>query len=81
MEIIDYILWAVFVAATVVVVGRLTNSYPKLLDMDPTDPMSAFELEDPKKSDICPVCDRKKGEEPLLVCQTDEKCINKSDTH
>ena len=79
MIIIDYILWATFITAMVILVTRFSTSFPKVLDVDVTDPLSVFELEEEEKTDICSVCERKKGSEPLLICQTEEECINKSE--
>jgi hypothetical protein len=81
MIILDYILWVVFVLSLVLLVMRFSERFPKVLDMDITDPLSVFEVDsdDDEKSDICVVCERKKGSEPLLICQN-ENCINKSDT-
>lgn len=83
MIIIDYILWTLFVITMVMIVVRISNFFPNVLDVDITDPLGVFEVDsdDDEKTDICPVCERKKGSEPLLICQTEEECINKSDTH
>jgi hypothetical protein len=82
MIFVDYILWGLFVLSMVILVSRFSERFPKVLDVDVMDPLSVFEMDDedgPK--DICPVCERKKGSEPLLICQTDENCINKDDKH
>lgn len=83
MIILDYILWTLFVITMVMIVVRISNFFPNVLDVDITDPLGVFEVDsdDDKKTDICPVCERKKGLEPLLICQTEEECINKSGTH
>jgi len=83
MGIIDNILWGTFVLTLVMLILRLGKKNPEALDVDITDPLNVLDLfSDGKKKDeeVCKVCARKKGEDPLLICSHDD-CINKSDKH
>jgi hypothetical protein len=77
--VLNIILYISFVTCLVILVIRIAERFPNALDVDITDPLSVLDEEEPV-SDICVVCARKKGSEPLLTC-SDEKCINNSDTH
>lgn len=74
------VLWGMFVLSMVILVINFVSKFPGAIDVDITDPLSILEDADigEEKRDICVVCDRKKGSEPLLICQN-EKCINKSE--
>ena len=78
--VLNIILYISFVTCLVILVIRIAERFPNALDVDITDPLSVLDEEEEPVSDICVVCTRKKGSEPLLTC-SDEKCINNSDTH
>tara|TARA_B110000483_G_C18154255_1_gene526745 strand:- start:656 stop:901 length:246 start_codon:yes stop_codon:yes gene_type:complete len=80
---LNIILYVAFVLCFVILISRIVSTYPNSLDIDITDPLSILdddESDDELGDDICKVCARKKGSEPLLTC-SDEKCINKNDKH
>lgn len=85
MGILDLLLWVVFVFTLVILVLKIGRKNPDALDIDITDPFSILDVLGDKKKEntqdeLCDVCERKKGEDPLFTCFHDD-CINNSDKH
>ena len=80
MIVLNAILYVSFVTCFVILVLGIVRKHPNATDIDITDPLSVLYDDDDEESDICVVCARKKGSEPLLTCY-DDKCINNSDKH
>jgi len=79
--IIDLLLWIGLVVTTITFIFNITGIFPKIMDIDPTDPLSLLDITDKEVEKVdCDVCGREKGCEPLIVCQ-DEMCVNNNDKH
>jgi|SaaInl85LU_5_DNA_1037374.scaffolds.fasta_scaffold07953_3 hypothetical protein len=74
--IFDMILWAILIFALVMIVIRVSESFPSIYNVDITDPLSFLDDDDDEPCEEC----LKNVENDGYVCVNTE-CVNYSDKH